>query len=54
MLEKVKQLNPELEYHLGDMRTIRLVKTFDSVIIGDSIGYMLTKEELLAVSTSGR
>lgn len=49
MLKLAGQLNPEVDYHLGDMRTMRLDRTFDSVIIGDSISYMLTKRDLLAV-----
>lgn len=48
MLELARRLNPEVDYHLGDMRTVRLEKTFDSVIIGDSISYMVTREDLLA------
>ena len=48
MLELARRLNPEVDYHLGDMRTVRLEKTFDSVIIGDSSNYMLTREDLLA------
>jgi SAM-dependent methyltransferase len=49
MLGMAERLNPELKYHAGDMRTVRLGETFDAVIIGDSIGYMVTREDLLAV-----
>lgn len=49
MLKLARNLNPEIDYQLGDMRTIRLDYTFDSVIIGDSIGYMLSERDLLAV-----
>ncbi|MFC1935811.1 class I SAM-dependent methyltransferase [Chloroflexota bacterium] len=49
MLELARQLNPEVDYCLDDMRTVNLDKTFDSVIIGDSISYMLTRDNLSAV-----
>ena len=31
MLAVSRQLNPECEHHLGDMRTVRLGRTFDAV-----------------------
>ena len=46
MLAVAKQLNPEVEYHFGDMRTVDLGKKFDVVVIPDSIGYMTTVEDL--------
>ena len=48
MLELARQLNPEVTYSLGDMRTVRLEKTFDTVTILDSINYMLTVDDLRA------
>lgn len=48
MLELAKRLNSEVHYSLGDMRTLRLGKTFDAVTILDSISYMLTEEDLRA------
>ena len=48
MLEGAKKLNPEVTYLSGDMRSVRLGKTFDAVTIFDSISYMLTVEELRA------
>lgn len=48
MLALARRLNPEVTYFLGDMRTVRLGKTFDAVIIADSIDYMLTVEDLRA------
>jgi len=42
------QLNPEVTYSFGDMRNLRLGKTFDAVAIFDSINYMLTVEDLRA------
>jgi SAM-dependent methyltransferase len=46
MLELAKELNPESEYLLGDMRTIRLGRTFDCIAVLDSIDYMKNEEEL--------
>ena len=48
MLALARQLNPEVTYHLDDMRTVRLNRTFDAVLIADSIDYMLTVEDLQA------
>ncbi len=48
MLTLAKNLNPQVTYLYGDMRRIRLKKTFDAVLIHDSINYMLTKRELKA------
>lgn len=48
MLALARRLNPEVAYSLGDMRTIRLGKTFDAVTIFDSISYMLTVADLRA------
>ncbi len=48
MLAQAKRLNPEVEYVFGDMRTVRLGKTFDAVMIADSIDYMLTENDLRA------
>ena len=46
MLEQSKRLNPELEHERGDMREVRLGKTFDAVFIHDAITYMTTREDL--------
>ena len=39
-------LNPECEHIEGDMRTVRLDRTFDAVFIHDAICYMTTHEDL--------
>ncbi|MBN1693808.1 methyltransferase domain-containing protein [candidate division WOR-3 bacterium] len=49
MLSLAKELNPEIIYIYGDMRTIELGKKFDAVAIPDSIDYMKTKEDLKKV-----
>jgi len=46
MLNIARKLNPEVKYSQGDMRTVRLGKKFDAVIIFDAINYMLTEDEL--------
>lgn len=46
MLKLARKLNPEVTYCKGDMRTIRLDKSYDAVAILDSIDYMSTVEDL--------
>jgi SAM-dependent methyltransferase len=46
MLRLARKLNPEVIYHQGDMRTIRLAECFDAVAILDSIAYMSTVDDL--------
>jgi len=48
MLEESKKQNSELEHIEGDMRTLRLGRTFDGVLIHDAIMYMTTEEDLRA------
>lgn len=48
MLTQSMKQNPELEHIQGDMRTLRLGRTFDGVLIHDAIMYMTTEEDLRA------
>lgn len=48
MLANSKQLNPNVEHHVGDRRTVRLERTFDAVLIHDTISYMLSENDLRA------
>lgn len=41
-----EKLNPECEHHPGDMRHVRLDRTFDRVFIQDAICYMTTLGDL--------
>jgi trans-aconitate methyltransferase len=41
-------LNPECSHAVGDMRSVRLGRTFDAVFIHDAVSYMLTEADLLA------
>ena len=46
MLKKARIAHPEIEYHEGDMRTVRLDRQFDIVAIPDSIDYMVSQDDL--------
>jgi SAM-dependent methyltransferase len=48
MLALARRLNPKVPYRVGDMRSIRLRRTFDAVVIADSVAYMRTERELRA------
>jgi len=45
-----RELNPECEHALGDMRDLRLGRMFDAVLIHDAVMYMTTKEDLAAAA----
>jgi hypothetical protein len=49
MLAQCRKINPDVELHQGDMRTVRLGKKFKAVIIHDAIMYMQTEEDLRQV-----
>jgi SAM-dependent methyltransferase len=49
MLAVSQALNPECEHLEGDIRTIRLGRTYDAVFVHDAICHMTTKAELGAV-----
>ena len=46
MLAVSARLNPECEHIEGDMRTLRLGRTFDAVFVHDAIMYLTTPAEL--------
>ena len=46
MLAMSRTLNPELEHHQGDMRSVRLGRQFDAVFVHDAICYMATESDL--------
>jgi trans-aconitate methyltransferase len=48
MLDVSRGLNPECEHVEGDMRTLRLRRTFDAVLVHDAIVYMTTEDDLRA------
>lgn len=45
-----RALNPECEHILGDMRTLRLGRLFDAVMVHDAVVYMTTEDDLAAVA----
>ncbi|MDQ6794672.1 MAG: class I SAM-dependent methyltransferase [Chloroflexota bacterium] len=48
MLELSRTINPDCEHIQGDMRTLRLGRTFDAVLTHDAICYMTTEADLRA------
>ncbi|MEE9261436.1 MAG: class I SAM-dependent methyltransferase, partial [Dehalococcoidia bacterium] len=54
MLAHSIELNPGVEHHVGDMRSIRLGRTFKAVLIHDAISYMLTEQDLRATFATAR
>jgi SAM-dependent methyltransferase len=48
MLRVSEQLNPECEHIEGDMRTLRLGRTFDAVFVHDAVAYITTEPDLEA------
>lgn len=48
MLALSRTLNPECEHVCGDMRELRLGRTFDAVFVHDAVALMTTPEDLRA------
>lgn len=46
MLALSQTLNPDLEHVQGDMRTLRLGRTFDAVLVHDAVCYITTESDL--------
>ena len=46
MLALSQGLNPGVEHHVGDMRSIRLDRVFDAVLVHDAASYLLTEQDL--------
>ena len=49
MLQVSRRSNPECEHVRGDIRSLRLGRTFDAVYVHDAICHMTTEADLLAV-----
>jgi SAM-dependent methyltransferase len=55
MIEQSRQVNPECEHVLGDMRTLDLGRTFDLVFIHDAIMYAIDEAAVrAAMATAAR
>jgi SAM-dependent methyltransferase len=52
MLDVSRRLNPECHHLEGDMRTVRLGRTFDAVFVHDAVAYLTTREDLGATFTT--
>jgi trans-aconitate methyltransferase len=48
MRENSRRLNPECEHLPGDMRHVRLGRTFDAVFVHDAVMYITTEDDLRA------
>lgn len=48
MLDLSRAINPTCEHVQGDMRSLRLGRTFDAVMVHDAIMYMTTESDLAA------
>lgn len=48
MLTLSRGLNPDCEHVLGDMRTLRLGRTFDAVFVHDAVMYLPSEDDLRA------
>ena len=46
MIEVSRQLNPDCEHVEGDMRTLRLGRQFDAVLVHDAIDYVTSQHDL--------
>ncbi len=45
-----RELNPECEHAGGDMRSLRLGRTFDAVLVHDAVMYMTCEDDVLAAA----
>lgn len=54
MLEVSRKINPECEHVEGDIRHVRLGRTFDAVLVHDAIAHMTTERDLRAVMQTAR
>ena len=52
MLALSRALNPECEHLAGDMRTLRLGRTFDAVLVHDAVTYMTSEADLRAAAAT--
>jgi SAM-dependent methyltransferase len=48
MLRQSRAINPGAEHIAGDMRTLRLGRVFDAVLVHDAVMYMTTADDLRA------
>ena len=46
MLALSRRINPECEHIQGDMRSVRLERVFDCVLVHDAVSYMISRTDL--------
>jgi SAM-dependent methyltransferase len=54
MLQVSRRLNPGVTHHKGDMRSVRLGRSFDAIIIHDAINYITREDDLIATLATAR
>jgi SAM-dependent methyltransferase len=54
MLALSRELNPGAAHHVGDMRDLDLGRTFDLLLVYDSVDYMTSEEDLRAAMGTAR
>lgn len=54
MLRQCEAAAPNATFEPGDMRSLRLERTFDAVLIRDAIVYMATRDDLAAALSTAR
>jgi SAM-dependent methyltransferase len=52
ILDLSRSINPECEHVAGDMRGVRLGRTFDAVFVHDAVEYMVTPDDLRRAVTT--
>lgn len=52
MIDLSRTIHPDLEHHVADMRTLRLERRFDAVLVHDAVVYMLTEDDLRRAMTT--
>lgn len=52
MLERSRRLNPECEHVQGDMRSVRLGRVFDCVLLHDAVSYMASRADLASAAAT--
>jgi ubiquinone/menaquinone biosynthesis C-methylase UbiE len=52
MLALSRGLNPECEHLVGDMRSLRLDRTFDAILVHDAVMYMTSIADLRSATTT--
>jgi SAM-dependent methyltransferase len=54
MLDLSRRINPECEHVAGDMRTLRLGRTFDAVLVHDAVMYLTEEADLRRALATAR